>query len=168
MTRAARLASIAGMKTLLNGTPTPLPDDRPEMPLLWWLREDRALTGTRYGCGQAACGACTVHLDGAAVRACVTPCGAAAGRTLTTIEGLARNARLHPVQQAWIELAVPQCGYCQSGQIMGAAALLAHTPAPSDAQIDAAMAGHLCRCGTYDRIRAAVHRAAALAKEARP
>jgi isoquinoline 1-oxidoreductase alpha subunit len=156
------------MNTLLNGTPTPLPGERPAMPLLWWLREDRGLTGTRYGCGQAACGACTVHLDGTAIRACVTPCSAAAGRTLTTIEGLARDDDLHPVQRAWIELAVPQCGYCQSGQIMGAAALLAHTPDPSDAQIDAAMAGHLCRCGTYDRIRAAIHRAAALAKAARP
>jgi len=156
---------MRAMDTLLNGTPTPLPAERAGMPLLWWLREDRELTGTRYGCGQAACGACTVHLDGAAVRACVTPCSAAAGRHITTIEGLAHGATLHPVQRAWIELAVPQCGYCQSGQIMGAAALLATTPAPSDAQIDAAMAGHLCRCGTYDRVRAAIHRAAVLARE---
>jgi isoquinoline 1-oxidoreductase alpha subunit len=167
MTAAPRPANIFAMDTTLNGTPTPLPDERAGMPLLWWLREDRALTGTRYGCGQAACGACTVHLDGAAIRSCITPCSAAAGRRLTTIEGLARGDTLHPVQRAWIELRVPQCGYCQSGQIMGAAALLAATPAPSDAQIDAAMAGHLCRCGTYDRIRAAIHRAAALVREPR-
>lgn len=152
---------------IVNGQPTPLPPEHARTALLWWLREDLGLTGTRYGCGQAACGACTVHLDGAAVRACVTPCGAAAGRRITTIEGLASATALHPVQQAWLELAVPQCGYCQSGQIMGAAALLARTPRPTDAQIDAAMAGHLCRCGTYDRIRAAIHRAAALIEQER-
>lgn len=146
----------------VNGVPTPLPAEQAQTPLLWWLREDLGLTGTRFGCGQAACGACTVHLDGAAVRACVTACASAAGRRLTTIEGLASESVLHPVQQAWIELAVPQCGYCQSGQIMSAAALLARHPQPSDAQIDAAMAGNLCRCGTYARIRAAIHRAAAL------
>lgn len=131
-------------------------------PLLWWLREAQGLTGTRYGCGEGACGACTVHLDGEPVRACLTPCGAAAGRALTTIEGLAPGERLHPVQQAWLELRVPQCGYCQSGQMMGAAALLARHPQPTDAQIDEAMAGHLCRCGSYDRIRAGIHRAAKL------
>lgn len=131
------------------------------MPLLWWLRETRGLTGTRFGCGQGVCGACTVHLDGQAVRACLTPCAAAAGREVTTIEGLA-GGTLHPVQQAWIALGVPQCGYCQSGQIMGAAALLARTPRPTDADIDAAMNGHLCRCGSYERIRAAIHHAAAL------
>ena len=129
-------------------------------PLLWWLREAQGLTGTRYGCGEGACGACTVHLDGEPVRACLTPSGAAAGRALTTIEGLARGERLHPVQQAWLDLRVPQCGYCQSGQVMNAAALLKQNKRPSDAQIDAAMAGNVCRCGTYQRIRAAIHDAA--------
>jgi isoquinoline 1-oxidoreductase subunit alpha len=151
------------MVITLNGTPTPLPAEQANMPLLWWLREDQRLTATRYGCGQAACGACTVHLDGEPVRSCVTPCGAAAGRRVDTLEGLAAGDALHPVQQAWIELGVPQCGYCQSGQMMGAAALLARHPVPSDAQIDAAMAGHLCRCGTYQRIRAAIHRASEIA-----
>lgn len=153
------------MDILLNDQPAPLPAGQQSQPLLWWLRETRGLTGTRYGCGQGVCGACTVHLDGQAVRACLTPCEAAAGRRLTTIEGLAGRTpdALHPVQQAWLALAVPQCGYCQSGQIMGAAALLAEHPQPTDAQIDAAMNGHLCRCGTYDRIRAAIHHAAALA-----
>ncbi|HEY0818761.1 MAG TPA: (2Fe-2S)-binding protein, partial [Rhizobacter sp.] len=129
------------------------------------LREERGLTGTRYGCGPGVCGACTVHLDGQAVRSCITPCSAADGRELTTIEGLARGDLLHPVQQAWLELAVAQCVYCQSGQIMGAAALLASTRNPNDEQIDAAMAGHLCRCGTYERVRAAIHRAAQIAGE---
>jgi len=151
----------------LNRSRIPVTAEHATTPLLWWLREDCGLTGTRFGCGQAACGACTVHLDGAAVRACVTPCSAAAGRQVTTIEGLAAGVRLHPVQQAWVELEVPQCGYCQSGQIMSAAALLAGHPEPTDAQIDAAMAGNLCRCGTYDRIRAGIHRAAALMKGAR-
>ena len=147
----------------LNGSATPLPAARRTMPLLWWLREDRGLVGTRFGCGQAVCGACTVQLDGQAVRACVTPCAAAAGRRLTTVEGLARGGSLHPVQRAWLALRVPQCGYCQSGQMMAAAALLDAHPWPSDAQIDAAMDGQLCRCGTYARIRAAVHLAARLA-----
>ena len=132
-----------------------------DMPLLWLLRDTLGLTGTKYGCGMALCGACTVHLDGAAVRSCVTPVSAARGRKLTTIEGLSPDSR-HPVQRAWIELDVPQCGYCQSGQIMSAAALLAENPQPSDAEIDAAMSGNICRCGTYQRIRAAIHRAAAL------
>jgi isoquinoline 1-oxidoreductase subunit alpha len=151
------------MHLRLNRQTQSLSDDQAQQPILWWLREDQGLTGTRYGCGQGVCGACTVHLDGQAVRSCITPCSAAGGRELTTIEGLARSGQLHPVQQAWLELAVAQCGYCQSGQIMGAAALLAATPHPSDEQIDAAMAGHLCRCGTYDRIRAAIHRAAQIA-----
>ena len=151
---------------LLNGEHAVLDASRPAMPLLWWLREDRGLTATRFGCGQAACGACTVHLDGAAVRACVTPCSAAAGRQVTTLEGLAREGRLHPVQRAWIELRVPQCGYCQSGQMMAAAALLAAHPRPTDAQIDDAMNGLLCRCGTYDRIRAAIHLAGRIARGA--
>jgi isoquinoline 1-oxidoreductase alpha subunit len=155
------------MHIQLNRQATPLADEQRDQPLLWWLREDQGLTGTRYGCGQGVCGACTVHLDGHAVRSCITPCSAAGGRTLTTIEGLARGDVLHPVQQAWLELAVAQCGYCQSGQIMGAAALLAAKPNPTDADIDAAMAGHLCRCGTYDRVRAGIHRVAQIVREGR-
>jgi aerobic-type carbon monoxide dehydrogenase small subunit (CoxS/CutS family) len=136
-------------------------DVAPDVPLLWVLRETIGLTGTKYGCGMALCGACTVHLDGQPARSCVTPVSAVAGRQVTTIEGLSARAD-HPVQRAWIELDVPQCGYCQSGQIMSAAALLAGNAAPTDGDIDAAMAGNLCRCGTYQRIRAAIHRAAAL------
>ena len=134
-------------------------DAAPETPLLWVLRDTLSLTGTKYGCGVAQCGACTVHVDGQAVRSCSTPLSAAAGKKITTIEGLSADGS-HPVQRAWAEIQVPQCGYCQSGQIMQAAALLAQTPKPSDAQIDAAMAGNVCRCGTYQRIRAAIHRAA--------
>jgi isoquinoline 1-oxidoreductase subunit alpha len=130
-----------------------------EMPLLWVLRDLLKLTGTKYGCGAALCGACTVHLDGQPVRSCVTPVSAVGTASITTIEGLAPNVD-HPVQQAWIELNVVQCGYCQSGQIMSAAALLASTPQPTDADIDAAMSGNLCRCGCYPRIRAAIKRAA--------
>src|SRR3984893_16156992 len=122
-------------------------DAAPDTPLLWVLRDHLGLTGTKYGCGMALCGACTVHLDGAAVRSCVLPLRAVAGQSITTIEGLSQD-RAHPVQRAWIELDVPQCGYCQSGQIMSAAALLRSTPAPSEADIDAAMAGNICRCGT--------------------
>jgi isoquinoline 1-oxidoreductase subunit alpha len=144
----------------LNGKKTSLDVDG-DMPLLWVLRDIVGLTGTKYGCGMALCGACTVHLDGAPVRSCVTPVSAASGKRVTTIEGLSAD-NSHPVQRAWIELDVPQCGYCQSGQIMSAVALLAQTPEPSDADIDAAMAGNICRCGTYQRIRAAIHRAAAL------
>jgi len=132
-----------------------------DTPLLWVLRDHLAMTGTKYGCGMALCGACTVHVDGTAMRSCVLPLRALAGRRVTTIEGLSAD-RSHAVQRAWIELDVPQCGYCQSGQIMSAAALLAVKPAPSDADIDAAMAGNLCRCGTYPRIRKAIHRAAEL------
>jgi isoquinoline 1-oxidoreductase alpha subunit len=134
-------------------------DVDPEMPLLWVLRDIVGLTGTKYGCGQALCGACTVHLDGEAVRACVTPVSRAAGRRVTTIEGLSPDGS-HPLQAAWVELAVPQCGFCQAGQIMSAAALLAKRPAPSDQEIDVSLGGNLCRCGTYTRIRAAVKRAA--------
>jgi len=130
------------------------------MPLLWYLRDELGLTGTKFGCGVSACGACTVHLDGQAVRSCVTPMSGVAGKTVTTIEGLDPEGE-HPVQQAWREHGVPQCGYCQSGQIMQAAALLAATPRPSDAQIDESMAGNICRCGTYMRIRAAIQAAAA-------
>lgn len=137
-------------------------DASPDTPLLWVLRDHLAMTGTKYGCGVALCGACTVHLDGVPVRSCVLPLGAVAGRRITTIEGLSAD-RSHPVQRAWIELDVPQCGYCQSGQIMAAAALLRASPRPSDAEIDAALAGNICRCGTYARIRRAVHRAAELA-----
>ena len=138
----------------------------PDTPLLWVLRETLGLTGTKFGCGMALCGACTVHLDGEAVRSCVTPLSAAQGKAVITIEGLAPNAD-HPVQRAWAQEEVAQCGYCQPGQIMSAAALLARTPTPSDADIDAAMAGNLCRCGTYQRIRRAIHTAAKLAGGAR-
>jgi len=130
-----------------------VPDD---MPLLWVLRDVLGLTGTKYGCGIAQCGACTVHLDGQAVRSCVLPVSAVAGKTVTTIEAIAQNAVGAKVQKAWLEHEVVQCGYCQSGQIMSATALLQHKPSPSDAEIDAGMAGNICRCGTYTRIRAAI------------
>jgi isoquinoline 1-oxidoreductase alpha subunit len=133
------------------------------MPLLWALRESLELTGTKYGCGMALCGACTVHVDGVPARACVTPVSAVAGKHVTTIEGLSAKTD-HPVQRAWMELDVPQCGFCQSGQLMSAAALLAQNKTPTDQDIDQAMAGNICRCGTYQRIRAAIHRAAALAR----
>jgi aerobic-type carbon monoxide dehydrogenase small subunit (CoxS/CutS family) len=135
-------------------------DVLPDTPLLWAIRDGVGLTGTKFGCGVAQCGACTVHLDGQPVRSCVTPVSAVGGRAVTTIEGVGGGA-LHPVQQAWIAEDVPQCGYCQAGQIMSAVALLARTPRPTDTDIDAAMAGNICRCGTYQRIRAAIHRAAA-------
>jgi len=138
-------------------------DVSPDTPLLWVLRDTLGLTGTKFGCGMALCGACTVHLDGEPIRSCVTPVSAVAGSSITTIEGLATRA-LHPVQTAWIAEDVPQCGYCQSGQIMTAAALLAKRPAPTDAEITEAMSGILCRCGTYQRIRQAIHRAAALGR----
>jgi len=144
----------------INGARHELDAD-PAMPLLWALRDLAGLTGTKYGCGKGLCGACTIHLDGAPARACVTPLEAAVGRRITTIEGLSPDGS-HPVQRAWTELDVVQCGYCQSGQIMAAAALLADTPVPTDAQIDAALDGNLCRCGTYQRIRAAVKRASEL------
>ena len=139
----------------------------PDMPLLWVLRDLLGLTGTKYGCGIAECGACLVHVDGRPRRACRTTAAAAAGRSITTIEGLSKDGA-HPVQRAWAELDVVQCGYCQSGQIMAAAALLEEKPQPTDADIDAAMDGQLCRCGTYQRIRAAVHRAAELVREGKP
>jgi len=131
----------------------------PDMPLLWALRDLLGLTGTKYGCGQALCGACTVHLDGMAVRSCQTPVSAAAKQKITTIEGLSANGD-HPLQKAWCDIGVPQCGYCQPGQIMSAAALLAAKPHPTDAEIDTAMGGNICRCGCYQRIREAVHVAA--------
>jgi isoquinoline 1-oxidoreductase subunit alpha len=133
-------------------------DGDPEMPLLWYLREELQYTGTKYGCGQGLCGACTVHVNGKAVRSCQTPMSSAAGQSITTIEGLSATAS-HPVQQAWRNHDVPQCGYCQSGQIMQAAALLKEKPKPTDAEIDAAMKGNICRCGTYQRIRAAIKEA---------
>ncbi|HEY5809008.1 MAG TPA: (2Fe-2S)-binding protein [Povalibacter sp.] len=132
-----------------------------DTPLLWVLRDTLGLTGTKYGCGMALCGACTVHIDGEPTRSCMTPVSVAAGKSVTTIEGLSAD-RSHPVQQAWMELDVPQCGYCQSGQIMSAVALLKKNPQPTDGDIDTAMAGNLCRCGTYVRIRKAIHRAAEL------
>ena len=132
-----------------------------ETPLLWTLRDELGLTGTKFGCGMALCGACTVHLDGQAVRSCVTPISAAANKKVVTIEGLGTDKVGKALQAAWVDVGVPQCGYCQAGQIMSAAALLRRTPKPSDAQIDEAMSGNICRCGTYTRIRAAVHQAAA-------
>jgi isoquinoline 1-oxidoreductase subunit alpha len=131
----------------------------PDTPLLWVIRDTLGLTGTKFGCGMAQCGACTVHLEGEAIRSCVTPISAVSGKKVTTIEGLSGDGS-HPVQQAWMAESVPQCGYCQSGQIMSAAALLAKTPHPSDEDIDNAMRGNICRCGTYQRIRSAIHRAA--------
>lgn len=142
----------------INGAEHRLDVD-PEMPLLWVLRDVLGFTGTKYGCGQALCGACTVHLDGHVVRSCVTPIARAAGKEVLTIEGLSPDGR-HPLQEAWVDLAVPQCGFCQAGQIMTAAALLKKHPRPTDEQIDASMAGNLCRCGTYPRIRAAIKKAA--------
>jgi isoquinoline 1-oxidoreductase subunit alpha len=149
------------IRLTVNGKPFEFDGD-PQKPLLWVLREDAGLTGTKYGCGVAACGACTVHLDGVATRSCSLPAEAAAGSDIVTIEGLAavNQNRRHPVQEAWVELQVPQCGYCQSGMIMAAAALLAENPRPTDAEIDAAMT-NLCRCGTYPRVRGAIRALAA-------
>jgi isoquinoline 1-oxidoreductase subunit alpha len=147
----------------VNGKPVELRID-PATPLLWALREQLGLTGTKFGCGMALCGACTVHVDGMAVRSCVTPIRAVQSRRVTTIEGLSSN-RSHPVQRAWLQVQVPQCGYCQCGQMMSAAALLAVNPRPSDDDINDAMAGNICRCGTYARIRKAIHLAAAMAEE---
>jgi len=149
----------------VNGKPVQVDVD-PSTPLLWVLRESLALTGTKFGCGMALCGACTVHLDGQAIRSCVAPVSRAEGKHVTTIEGLPKDLT-HPLQRAWIELDVPQCGYCQSGQIMSAAILLAENSKPTDQDIDEAMSGNICRCGTYPRIRSAVHRAAELARERR-
>ncbi|MDR0779842.1 MAG: (2Fe-2S)-binding protein [Pseudomonadales bacterium] len=152
---------MATITFTLNGQPQSV-EAEPRMPLLWVLRDLLNLTGTKYGCGMAQCGACTVHLDGEAIRSCLTEISAVAGRKITTVEGLGTLEHLHPVQQAWREIDVPQCGYCQSGQQMSAAALLARNAHPSDADIDTAMRGNLCRCGTYQMIRAAIHRAAEL------
>jgi isoquinoline 1-oxidoreductase subunit alpha len=148
---------MADFTLRVNGNPKKV-NVSPETPLLWVLRDTLALTGTKFGCGAGLCGACTVHVDGAAVRSCSRPVSEVAGKSITTIEGLGANG-LHVLQQAWIAEEVPQCGYCQVGQIMTAAALLAKTPNPSDEQITQAMNGNLCRCGTYERIRKAIHRA---------
>jgi isoquinoline 1-oxidoreductase subunit alpha len=147
----------------LNGKSVNVEDD-PSTPLLWVIRDSLGLTGTKFGCGMALCGACTVHLEGQAIRSCVAPLSRVAGKHVTTIEGLS-NDLSHPLQRAWIEIDVPQCGYCQSGQIMSAAVLLHENPKPTDKDIDEAMSGNICRCGTYPRIRRAIHRAAELAAE---
>jgi isoquinoline 1-oxidoreductase alpha subunit len=151
------------IKLTVNGQPYSV-DVEPTMPLLWVLRDVLHLTGTKYGCGMAQCGACTVHLNGEAVRSCVTPVQRAGDKQVITIEGLSNNSS-HPLQRAWAEEDVPQCGYCQSGQIMAAAVLLRENPNPTDQDIDDAMSGNICRCGTYQRIRKAIHRAATLQKE---
>ena len=154
------------LKLTINNVATTV-DVTPDTPLLWVLRDVLNYTGTKYGCGMGLCGACTVLLDGRAVRSCITRVSAAEDKAITTIEGLSPDG-LHPVQVAWEALDVPQCGYCQAGQIMTAAALLAQTPHPSDAEIDAAMSGNLCRCGTYPRIRQAIHVAAQMGRQAAP
>ena len=148
----------------LNGKPVSASAE-PDTPLVWVIRDELGLTGTKYGCGMALCGACTVHLDGLHVRACQTPLSAVAGRRVATVESLSRD-NSHPLQRAWIKHDVPQCGYCQSGQLMSAAALLAKNKNPSDADIDAAMSGNLCRCGTYVRVRAAIKDAAIMMRKA--
>jgi len=152
---------MAILNLRVNGKERTVEDVDPATPLLWVLRDSLNLVGTKFGCGMAVCGACTVLVDGEPIRACSTPVAGLAGKNITTIEGLARSEKeLHPLQQAWIDHDVPQCGYCQAGQLMSATALLARTPKPTDEDIDAAMAGNLCRCGTYQRIRAAIHTAA--------
>ncbi|MCK7593291.1 (2Fe-2S)-binding protein [Pseudomarimonas salicorniae] len=153
------------MKLTVNGVEHEV-EAAPDTPLLWVLRDHLGMTGTKYGCGMALCGACTVHLDGVSTRSCITPVSAVAGRRVATIEGLSDD-RSHPVQQAWIEADVAQCGYCQSGQIMGAAALLAANPDPSDEEIVSAMDAHLCRCGTYSQVREAVKLASRKIREAK-
>jgi len=148
------------VKLTVNGVERTLDNIDPSTPLLWILRDNLGLVGTKFGCGIAQCGACTVHLDGQPARACSVPVGSIGAQSITTIEGLAPDGKLHALQQAWIDHDVPQCGYCQSGQIMSAAALLKDNPAPTDADIDVAMSGNLCRCGTYIRVRRAIHAAA--------
>ena len=151
------------MKLNVNGRDLET-DAATDTPLLWVLRDHLGMTGTKYGCGMALCGACTVHVDGVATRSCVLPLAAVEGKRIATIEGLSVD-RSHPVQRAWLELDVPQCGYCQSGQIMSAVALLERSPAPTDEEIDVALSGNICRCGTYPRIRKAIHRAAELSRK---
>jgi isoquinoline 1-oxidoreductase subunit alpha len=150
---------MARISLTVNGNKKTL-DAQPDTPLLWILRDGLGLTGTKYGCGVGACGACTVHIDGEATRSCATPVSSCDGKTILTIEGLEQGGHLHPVQEAWIEEDVPQCGYCQSGMIMSAAALLHQKKHPTDADINDAMSGNLCRCGTYKRVRKAIHLAA--------
>jgi isoquinoline 1-oxidoreductase alpha subunit len=162
--RVTTLVTMA-MKLHVNGSARPI-EFAPDTPLLWVLRDELGMTGTKFGCGMAQCGACTVHLDGQPVRACITPVSSVGTRQVTTIEGLSADGS-HAVQRAWAEADVVQCGYCQSGQIMSAAALLARVPDPSDAEIDAALSGNICRCGTYVRVREAVHLAARLQRGAR-
>ena len=147
------------MEFVLNGESLSIDVD-PDTPLLWALRDEIGKTGTKFGCGMGLCGACTVHLNGQAIRSCITPIGSIEGQSITTIEGLSEGEKLHPVQQAWVEHNVPQCGYCQPGQIMSATALLASNTSPSDEDIDNAMSGNICRCGTYPRIRKAIKTAA--------
>lgn len=149
----------------VNGKRQVIADADPATPLLWVLRDSLGLVGTKYGCGIAQCGACTVHLNGQPVRACSVPLASIEGQSITTIEGLGPEGGLHPLQEAWIAMDVPQCGYCQAGQLMSAAALLDANPRPTDEDIDRAMAGNLCRCGTYPRIRAAIHQAAEVSQE---
>jgi isoquinoline 1-oxidoreductase alpha subunit len=153
------------MTLTINGKPRPYGGD-PEMPLLWVLRDELNLKGTKFGCGMGLCGACTVHVNGEPTRSCLMTAAEMAGKSITTIEGISADGS-HPVQSAWAAIDVPQCGYCQAGQMMTACALLTKTPNPTDAEIDSAMSGNLCRCGTYRRIRAAVHRAAQLSKQVR-
>jgi isoquinoline 1-oxidoreductase alpha subunit len=155
---------MANLTLSINGKDYQVDVD-PQMPLLWVIRDFVGLTGTKFGCGMAQCGACTIHLDGSATRSCVLPVSAVVNKNVTTIEGLSADA-LHPVQKAWIEHQVPQCGYCQSGQIMSAAALLKQKPKPTDGDIDEAMQGNICRCGTYPRIRKAIHSASGLMSDA--
>ncbi len=154
---------MATIALTINGKKHTLNTD-PQMPLLWAIRDVVGLKGTKFGCGMAQCGSCTVHINGVATRSCVTPVSTVANKKITTIEGIGTEANLHAVQQAWIDEQVPQCGYCQSGQIMSAVALLKTKPNPTDADIDMAMQGNLCRCGTYARVRKAIHRAADLSK----
>ena len=156
---------MASIKFTLNGKAQTV-EAAPDMPLLWVLRDQLGLTGTKFGCGMALCGACTVHINGNATRSCATPISSVAGRNVTTIEGLSADGN-HPVQQAWMEIDVPQCGYCQSGQIMAAASLLARKPRPTDVDIDEVMRGNICRCGTYQSIRQAIHRAAEIKAQER-
>jgi isoquinoline 1-oxidoreductase alpha subunit len=156
--------TMAEFTLSINGQPKKV-DVAPETPLLWVLRDGLDMTGTKYGCGVAQCGACTVHVDGVATRSCITPVGSVGKAKVTTIEGLSPDAS-HPLQQAWVAEQVPQCGYCQSGMLMTAAQLLREKPQPTDADIDGALSTHICRCGTYQRIRAAVHRAAEAGKAA--
>lgn len=159
---------MADFTLTINAKKHQVTDMDPDTPILWVLRDSLGLVGTKFGCGVAQCGACTIHLDGSAARSCSIPVSAVAGMSITTIEGLAsEGGELHALQQAWIDNDVPQCGYCQAGQIMSAAALLASNPQPSDSQIDSAMAGNLCRCGTYHRVRKSIHDVAAKAVSAK-